>query len=304
MGRRAPDIAALRQALDGGAYESDPRQVATATIRRLIVHNLMVGDARLAEAMARQLVPDDAASAAEQLKRYAVDLRHTYEDNLRRTRELEERALATVRALAAAVAERDDDTGNHVQRVHDLGLLFARSMCPDEAGDPEMAYGFILHDVGKVAVPDAVLRKPGPLTDTELELMRIHPEAGARMLDPVPFLARARAVVLHHHERWDGAGYPHGLRGEEIPLWARIFAVVDTVDAMTSHRPYRAALRLEAALDEVAKEAGAQFDPRCVETFLELDGAEMRRCLQRRPRNRFPALLELRDERPAALSSG
>jgi ribonuclease P protein subunit RPR2 len=298
---RRQDPKAVRQALDAEVYELDPRHVAGAALRKVIVHNLMMGDARLAEALARQVVPDDdgadgssssasdagssgsqeegkpsfADLASVQLKRYAVDLRRTYESNLERTRELEERALATVRVLAAAVAERDDDTGNHVQRVHDLGLYFARTMCPEEAKDPELAYGFILHDIGKVAIPDSVLRKPEPLDGDEWALMRTHPEAGARMLDGVPFLARARDVVLCHHERWDGQGYPHNLRGEEIPLWARMFAVVDTVDAMTSYRPYRAPLPLDTALEEIARHAGSQFDPRCVDAFLSLDKGEI-----------------------------
>lgn len=305
----------LRQAIGAGAYELDARRVAGAALRRLIVHNLMLGDARLAEAVALQLVPDDGSPAGasngsssngnsangvpslqdlatEQLKRYAVDLRKNYEANLDRSRELEERALATVRALAAAVAERDDDTGNHIQRVHDLGLLLARSMCPEEAQNEELAYGFVLHDIGKVAVPDSVLRKPGPLDDEEWQLMRAHPEAGARMLADVPFLARAREVVLHHHERWDGSGYPEGLSGEEIPLWARMFAVVDTVDAMTSYRPYRAALPLETALEEISDQAGTQFDPRCVEGFLALDRDEVARRLEHRSENRIGALAQ------------
>jgi HD-GYP domain-containing protein (c-di-GMP phosphodiesterase class II) len=304
---RRQDPRVVRQALDAEAYELDPRHVAGAALRRVIVHNLMMGDARLAEALAHQVVPDDegadgsssAASgdgssdgaradgqpafadlASVQLKRYAVDLRRTYESNLERTKELEDRALATVRALAAAVAERDDDTGNHIQRVHDLGLCFARAMSPDEAKDPELAYGFILHDIGKVAVPDTVLRKPGPLDGDEWALMRTHPEAGARMLDGVPFLSRAREVVLYHHERWDGQGYPHNLREEEIPLWARMFAVVDAVDAMTSYRPYRAPLRLATALEEIERHAGSQFDPRCVEAFLALEKDEIALRLQ------------------------
>jgi HD-GYP domain-containing protein (c-di-GMP phosphodiesterase class II) len=311
MDRSSANAKALRLALDGETYDLDAREVAGATLRRLIVHHLMLGDARLAEEAARRLVPDDEPPAqasrngssarrsedsppslqdlaTAQLKRYAVDLRRSYETNLQRTRELEERGLSTVRALAAAVAERDDDTGNHTQRVHDLGLLLAGSMCPEEAEDPELAYGFILHDIGKVAVPDAVLRKPGPLDDDEWELMRVHPEAGARMLADVPFLSRARDVVLHHHERWDGSGYPHGLRGEEIPLWARLFAVGDAVDAMTSFRPYRPGLPLSTALDEIADHAGTQFDPRCVEGFLALETEEIARRLQHTSENRRP----------------
>ena len=150
--------------------------------------------------------------------------------------------LATVRTLAAAVEAKDDHTGGHIQRVHDLGLLLAREVVPEEADDEQLAYGFLLHDVGKLAVPDAVLTKPGRLTGGEWELMRSHPREGARILAGIPFLGRALHIVLYHHERWDGGGYPHGLKGEEIPRWARLFAVVDTVDAMTSDRPYRAAL--------------------------------------------------------------
>ena len=309
-------VAAVRHALAAEAYEVDPHEVAAAILRRLIELNLMMGDARLARAIARKLVGDDAGRgvgrgngstrrhfevtarppslqdlAGVQLNRYAVDLRHSYERELQRTKELEERSLATVRALAAAVAERDDDTGNHIQRVHDLGLLLARAVIPDEADDPELAYGFILHDIGKVAVPDAILRKPGPLDDAEWELMRIHPEAGARMLDAVPFLSRAREVVLHHHERWDGSGYPHGLAGERIPLWARVFAVADAVDAMTSYRPYRAGLPLEDALAEVADNAGSQFDPSCAASFLSLDRREVADLLQPADENRLETLV-------------
>jgi HD-GYP domain-containing protein (c-di-GMP phosphodiesterase class II) len=309
-------VTAVRQALAAEVYEVDPHAVAAAILRRLIELNLTMGDARLARAIARTLVGDDAGRpaghgngstrrqlevatarpslqdlASAQLQRYAVDLRHSYERELQRTRELEERSLATVRALAAAVAERDDDTGNHIQRVHDLGLLLAHAVIPDEADDPELAYGFILHDIGKVAVPDAVLRKPGPLDDAEWELMRSHPEAGARMLDGVPFLSRAREVVLHHHERWDGGGYPHGLAGEQIPIWARVFAVVDAVDAMTSYRPYRAGLPLEKALAEVAHDSGSQFDPKCAASFLSLDRGEVAELLQPAEENRLETLV-------------
>jgi ribonuclease P protein subunit RPR2 len=309
-------VAAVRQALAAEAYEADPHEVAAAILRRLIELNLTMGDAQLARAVAHKLVGDGAGRpvgqrngsarrqlavatprpslqdlARAQLNRYAVDLRHSYERELRGTRELEERSLATVRALAAAVAERDDDTGNHIQRVHDLGMLLAHAVIPDEADDPELAYGFILHDIGKVAVPDAVLRKPAPLDDAEWELMRSHPEAGARMLDGVPFLSRAREVVLHHHERWDGSGYPHGLAGGQIPLWARVFAVVDAVDAMTSYRPYRASLPLEKALAEVADNAGSQFDPACAACFLRLDRDEVAELLQPAEKNRLETLV-------------
>jgi cyclic di-GMP phosphodiesterase len=215
---------------------------------------------------------DAVASAhAAQLREYARELRESHARELRRTAELHDTNLATVRTLAAAVEAKDGYTGGHIQRVHELGLLLAKEVVPEEADDEQLAYGFLLHDVGKLSVPDAILTKPGRLTGAEWELMRRHPREGARILAGIPFLGRALHIVLYHHERWDGQGYPHGLRGEEIPQWARLFAIVDTVDAMTSDRPYRAALSLDEALEELRAQAGLQFDPECVAAFERLD---------------------------------
>ena len=209
--------------------------------------------------------------ANAQLRAYAEAVRVTYAQGLERAQQLKQNYLATVLTLASAVEAKDEYTGGHINRVHHLGLLLARAVVPHEADYPQMAYGFLLHDIGKLAVPDAILNKAGPLDDEEWELMRSHPEAGVRILAPIPFLGRAMDVVRHHHERWDGAGYPDGLAGEEIPMWSRIFAVVDSVDAMTSDRPYRAALPLEVAHEELKKAAGTQFDPVCVAAFMDLD---------------------------------
>jgi PAS domain S-box-containing protein len=206
-----------------------------------------------------------------QLAAYAKDIRESFGRELRRARELEHSYCHTVRALAAAVEAKDDYTGGHIQRVHEIGLLLAKAVAPDEADDPQLAYGFLLHDIGKLSVPDAVLKKPGPLTDAEWMLMRRHPEAGARILDAVPFLDRAIDVVLHHHERWDGRGYPAGLEQDGIPLAARIFAVADTVDAITSNRPYRRGRPLDQAIDEIVARAGTQFDPDCAHALADLD---------------------------------
>src|SRR4051794_41285470 len=206
-----------------------------------------------------------------QLAAYAKDIRESFGRELRRARELERSYFHTVRALAAAVEAKDGYTGAHIQRVHQIGLLLAKAVAPDQADDPQLAYGFLLHDIGKLSVPDAVLKKPGPLTDDEWRLMRKHPEAGARILDAVPFLDRAVDVVLHHHERWDGRGYPGGLEEEGIPLWARIFSVADTVDAITSDRPYRRGRPLEEAVREIVARAGSQFDPECAEALGDLD---------------------------------
>jgi PAS domain S-box-containing protein len=210
-----------------------------------------------------------------QLEAYAKDVRESFGRELRRARELERSYFHTVRALAAAVEAKDGYTGAHIQRVHAIGLLLAREVAPEEAANPQLAYGFLLHDVGKLSVPDAVLQKPGPLTDTEWTLMRRHPEAGARILDAIPFLDRAVDVVLHHHERWDGRGYPAGLEEEGIPLWARIFSVADTVDAITSNRPYRRGRPLEQAIEEIVSRAGTQFDPDCAHALADLDPGAM-----------------------------
>jgi diguanylate cyclase (GGDEF)-like protein len=217
-----------------------------------------------------------------QLRAYAEDVRSSYARELYRTQELKESYLATVKTLAAAVEAKDEYTGGHIQRVHAIGLLLAKEVNPGSATDAELSYGFLLHDVGKLAVPDAVLNKPGKLTAEEWGLMKLHPEQGAAILSAVPFLGTALEVVRHHHERWDGSGYPDGLQGEEIPLWARLFAVVDTVDAITSDRPYRAAQSLDVAIAELRKGAGSQFDPACVEAFARVDRAETETLLQRR----------------------
>ena len=215
-----------------------------------------------------------------QLRAYAEAVRVSYTRELRRSQELKESYLATVRALAAAVEAKDDCTGGHIQRVHGLGILLACVVAPDDAGDAQLACGFLLHDIGKLAVPDAVLNKPGPLDDDEWALMRRHPEQGAKIISAIPFLDRALDVVRHHHERWDGKGYPVGLGGEDIPVWARIFAVVDTVDAITSERPYRRARSLDVAIQELRAGAGSQYDPACVEAFESLDRTAVEALIQ------------------------
>jgi HD-GYP domain-containing protein (c-di-GMP phosphodiesterase class II) len=135
---------------------------------------------------------------------------------------------------------------------------------------PPIARAAFLHDIGKMAIPDQILRKPGPLTDEERDVMRRHSEIGHGMLVRIPFLREAAEIVLAHQEAYDGSGYPRGLRGEEIPLGARIFAVADTLDAMTSDRPYRRALPISAAREEIQRCSGTQFDPQVVKVFLTL----------------------------------
>lgn len=178
--------------------------------------------------------------------------------------------VATIEALAAAVEARDVSTARHLERVTDLATECLTSIDPALGSMEEMAYGFMLHDVGKIGIPDAILNKPGGLNDEEWAVMRGHPELGVRIVDPVGFSDTTTEIILSHHEHWDGNGYPNHLRGEEIPLAARAFSVADAYDAMTSDRPYRAAMPETIALDELKKGAGSTFDPDIVDLFVGL----------------------------------
>ncbi len=173
--------------------------------------------------------------------------------------------------LAAALELRDDETGQHTHRVTQLGMALAEVVAPELASDPQLRYGFLLHDIGKIGVPDAILLKPTLLSVAETRLMEQHTVLGAQLVKSSPFLSGvAHDVIAFHHERWDGDGYPWGLTGEAIPLAARLFAVVDSFDAMTSQRPYREPVSTEEALAEIERNAGGQFDPGVVERFLPL----------------------------------
>lgn len=171
-------------------------------------------------------------------------------------------------SFAAALDLREHETGLHSKRVAAHTILLARHHGFGAATLREIYWGSLLHDVGKIGVPDAILLKPGKLTEAEWAVMRLHPEHGSHILDRLPAFALAARIVLCHEERFDGSGYPHALKGEEIPLPARLFAVIDTLDAMTFDRPYRKALPFDAAKAEILRMAGSQFDPVAVATFL------------------------------------
>ena len=175
-------------------------------------------------------------------------------------------------ALSLAIEARDPYTRGHSARVTALSDAVARWLGWSDERLQTLQVGGPLHDIGKLSIPGRVLRKPGPLTAAELAEIRSHPEAGARLIAPIESARCALPYVLHHHERWDGSGYPHGLAGREIPVEARVLAVADAFDAMTSHRPYRRALDDERALIEVDRCAGTQFDPEVARAFLEVWG--------------------------------
>ncbi|MFQ5596233.1 MAG: GAF domain-containing protein, partial [Anaerolineae bacterium] len=209
-----------------------------------------------AGAIHRASLHDKTVGQAQELERLVAELENTYD--------------ATLTALSAALDARDHETEGHSRRVMQLAVTIARAMGLPESEIEALMRGALLHDIGKIGVPDRILSKPGSLTDEERAEMQRHNQIGYDMLRDIEFLAPTLPVVLCHHERWDGRGYPEGLRGVDIPLIVRIFAVADAYDAMTSNRPYRRAMSHAEAVAEIQREAGKQFDPQVVEVFLQV----------------------------------
>ena len=179
---------------------------------------------------------------------------------------------ALAEALTSALDLREHETGLHSKRVACHTLELARHVFPDNPERLRQTYwGALLHDIGKIGIPDSILLKQGPLTDGEWQEMRTHPEKGYNIVCQIPGMQEAADIVLCHEERFDGSGYPRGLGGEEIPLGARLFAVIDTLDAMTSDRPYRKGLDFDAAKTEIQRMSGSQFDPYAVRLFLDAE---------------------------------
>jgi len=222
------------------------------------------------------------------LRRKNEELEGANQEILQMTETLRNTYDGTLEALVTALDARDRETKGHSTRVTDYTLDIARrlGLQPGTPAWEDLKRAALLHDVGKIGVSDFILHKPGPLTPEEWEEMRRHPAIGYEMLKGVRFLAGPTEIVLSHHERFDGKGYPRALAGEEIPLGARIFATADTFDAMTSDRPYRRALPWEAAHDEIVKNSGAQFDPQVVEAFLQAYDEWM----QREAKEKAPAV--------------
>lgn len=176
----------------------------------------------------------------------------------------------TLEGWSRALDLRDEETEGHTKRVTEGCIRLARALGIEGEELVHLRRGALLHDIGKMGVPDSILRKPGPLTEEEWQIMRRHPVYAYELLAPIPFLAPALDIPYCHHERWDGTGYPRGLKGKEIPIAARIFAVADVWDALLSDRPYRPGLPREKVLDYIESQAGAHFDPEVVRVFLQL----------------------------------
>ena len=227
----------------------------------------------------------NARGPDEELLLYARDLRHMLEVERGQRELLQSAYLQTVSALASALESKDTGTRAHSHRVQSYATALAEAAGVAVVRNESTAYGFLLHDVGKIGIPDGILQKPGPLSSPERRKMETHTVLGEAMLSGVVFLkGDGLKIVRSHHERWDGRGYPDGLVRDEIPLGARIFAVADALDAMTSHRPYRRAMSWSAAHAEILEQRKRQFDPDVVDAFLTSE----------------PTLLEIRRELVAA----
>ena len=215
---------------------------------------------------------------AKDLTRAVVDRDRTYD--------------ATLTALANALDVRDTETGGHSDRVLQYMELLIEEVGADTGSTQMLRRGALLHDIGKIGVPDNILRKPAALSESEWVTMKKHPEFGARIVAGIPFLEDVARIVRHHHERWDGRGYPDGLAGEDIPLGARIFAVADSFDAMTSDRPYRRAMTIEDACAEVARCRGTQFDPAVADAFARIGHERLTRVADEAPHT-HPAVVAI-----------
>ena len=210
----------------------------------------------------------------EQLLLYASDLRHLVEVERQQRSLLNAAYHDTVAALAGALESKDTGTRAHSQRVQLYAVELAAVCAPELLDDPSIEYGFLLHDLGKIGIPDDILQKPAALSVSERRLIETHTMLGVQMLEDVSFMSReCLAVIRSHHERWDGDGYPDGLVSDEIPLGARVFAVADALDAITSDRPYRRHQPWGHAADEIQEQSGRQFDPQVVAAFRERDCA-------------------------------
>lgn len=235
-----------------------PDQVRETLIRAFETHNLIRENRRL---HALTLEQNNA------LKTFNEGLEARVRE---RTEQLEEAIHEGVMMLALAAEAKDDDTGDHLQRIQQTTRELCRALGVPRKTAEEFAFFSIMHDVGKIHIPDAILQKPGPLTPEEWVVMKTHTAAGWRILGKKPFYQTARDIARHHHERWDGKGYPDGLRGRSIPLSARIVTVADVFDALTHERPYKPAWPREKALEEMAGLTEKAFDPVVLAEFMAL----------------------------------
>ncbi|MGB7586093.1 MAG: HD domain-containing phosphohydrolase [Terriglobales bacterium] len=250
------DISVALAAIRNGAYDyllkPFEREQLLATVRRALENRRL----KLENRAYQTSLEAQVAARTQQWQHAMYDLERSYD--------------ITLEALGDALDLKDAETEGHSKRVTAFTIAIARTMEVPKEQITVIARGAFLHDIGKMAIPDNILRKPGALTPDEITIMREHCYRGYQLLKRIPFLAEASEIVYSHQERYDGTGYPRGLKGEEIPLGSRIFSVADTLDAITSDRPYRAAQSVAAARDEIERWSGRQFDPNVVKVFLSM----------------------------------
>jgi putative nucleotidyltransferase with HDIG domain len=250
------DISVAIDSMRRGAYDyllkPFEREHLVATVQRALDHRQALQDSHNYQQNLEQVV----RARTEMLRQAMEDLEHSYD--------------VTLEALGDALDLKDSETEGHSKRVTAYTIALARAMGISPVDIKIIARGAFLHDIGKMAIPDEILRKPGKLTSEEEEIMRDHCTRGYHILRKIPFLSEAAAIVYTHQEHFDGNGYPSRLRGNEIPIGARIFAVADAMDAITSDRPYRKARSFDEARQEILRCSGTQFDPNVVEVFLKI----------------------------------
>jgi putative two-component system response regulator len=257
------DIEEAVDSLKDGAYDYltkpfSPEEMSISVARALDKRRLLIDNRNY-----QRILEEQVASRSGQLKEALGVLEHTYH--------------STLVALSKALDSRDADADGHSFRVTIYTKRLAHKLGLDEAETRIIEHGVLLHDIGKIGIPDDLLRKPGKLNEDELLLVRKHPEIGCRILSSIKFLKGAAQLVLHHHERYDGNGYPQNLKMDEINLGARIFAVADALDDLTSNRPFQAAIGFEDAIGEIEKMSGNRLDPALVKEFLEIPVSEWKR---------------------------
>jgi putative nucleotidyltransferase with HDIG domain len=250
------DISVAIDAMRRGAYDyllkPFEREHLINTVQRALDHRHALQESHNYQQNLEQVV----RARTEMLRQAMENLEHSYD--------------VTLEALGDALDLKDSETEGHSKRVTAYTIALARAMGVHPAQIKVIARGAFLHDIGKMAIPDEILRKAGTLTNDEQDVMREHCARGYHMLRKIPFLAESAEIVLAHQEHFDGTGYPRGLQAQEIPIGARIFAVADTLDAITSDRPYRKANSFDAAREEILRCSGSQFDPSVVEVFLKI----------------------------------
>lgn len=250
------DIHIATSAFRRGAFDFLLKPFDRAELEDTVARAIEHGRLRKQNATYRQNLESIVNARTGRLRSTMQDLERSYD--------------ITLEAMGDALDLRDQETEGHSRRVTAYTIAIARAMGLDADELRTIARGAFLHDIGKIATPDAILLKPGRLTAEEQAVMRQHCERGYEMVRKIPFLRDAAEIVYAHQERFDGTGYPRGLRGEQIPLGARIFAIADTLDAMTSDRPYRKGSSIHAATAEIVRCSGAQFDPHIVEVFFNM----------------------------------